>query len=141
MKSYALRNLTIEKRIFNYHLSRAHRIVENAFGILASRFLIFLSSISVAPENAIKLVLASCVLHNYLRTESPNRYTPPGLCDVKSTETGQLRAGDWRNDNNIFEQLVQQRGNRYSNSAMEVRDKYFEYFNTVDRVPWVDKVI
>lgn len=70
-------------------------------------FFIFLSPISVAPKNAIKIVLASCVLRNYLRTESANRYTPPGFCDVESTETGQLRAADWRNDNNIFEPLVE----------------------------------
>lgn len=62
-------------------------------------FFIFLSPISVAPKNAIKIVLASCVLRNYL--------TPPGFCDVESTETGQLRAADWRNDNNIFEPLVE----------------------------------
>ena len=35
MKPYALRNLTIHQRIFNYHLRRARRIMENAFGILA----------------------------------------------------------------------------------------------------------
>ena len=128
MKPYALRNFTVEKRILNYHLSRARRIVENVFGIFANRFRIFLLQ-SVAPENTIKIVLASCVLHNYLRTESPDRYTPPGFCDVESTETGQ------------FEPLVQQGGNRYSSSAMEVRGKYCKYFNTVDRVPWIDKVI
>ena len=37
MKPYSLRNLSVEQRIFNYRLSRAHRITENAFSILGSR--------------------------------------------------------------------------------------------------------
>ena len=75
MKPYAFKNLCTEKRVFIYHLSRARRVVENAFGILANRFRIFLMPIAVVPETAVKIVLASCVLHNFLRRESSNRYT------------------------------------------------------------------
>lgn len=34
LKPYNQKELDYEKRIFNYHLSRARRIIENAFGIL-----------------------------------------------------------------------------------------------------------
>lgn len=55
-----------ERKIFNYRLSRARHIVENAFGILASRFRIYHTVINLEPKNIEKIVTATCVLHNYL---------------------------------------------------------------------------
>jgi hypothetical protein len=49
-------------------------VVENAFGILASRFRVFLTPISINVSNVHAVVLACCVLHNFLRKISTKNY-------------------------------------------------------------------
>lgn len=67
MKPYWLRNLDTRKRIFNYRLCQAHRLVECAFGILANKWQIFLKPINLNVENACKVIKAVCILHNVVR--------------------------------------------------------------------------
>ena len=139
MKPYSQRQLTREKRIFNYRLSRARRIVENAFGILANRFRIFLSSINLTADTAEKVILASCVLHNYLRTKAASQYTPPGFLDTE-LQCGTVNVGEWR-DNNSLNPIGQQGTNTYPRDAKKIRDEYCEYFNGNGKVSWQDNFI
>ena len=46
-------------RVFNYRLSRARRIVECAFGILAQRFRIYNRRMQYSVETVIKIVKAT----------------------------------------------------------------------------------
>ena len=70
LKPYSQSDLTIDRRIFNYRLYRARRVVENSFGILNSRFGVFQKSINLCPEKASLIVLACCYLHNFLIKEN-----------------------------------------------------------------------
>ncbi|XDV36649.1 hypothetical protein PO909_006390 [Leuciscus waleckii] len=67
MRPFPGRTLPPERRVFNYRLSRARLVVENAFGILSSQWRMYHRLIEVHPEVAEKCVKATCVLHNFMR--------------------------------------------------------------------------
>lgn len=81
------------ERSFNYRLSRARRIVENAFGVMASVFRVFRRSIQLTPENTTTVVLACVHLHNFHRRNQRaiNHYCPPGFFDSEDTDSGEGR--------------------------------------------------
>ncbi|XDV44729.1 hypothetical protein PO909_012969 [Leuciscus waleckii] len=66
------RRLPDDQRVFNYRLSRARRIVENAFGILSQCWRVYQHRLQVAPETADSIVKATCILHNFLRRANGN---------------------------------------------------------------------
>lgn len=94
IKPYATKTLTMLQRVFNYRLSRARRVIENVFGIMASRFRIFQQPIQLDPDKVKSIVLASCALHNYLITRCPNLYSPSGTFD-SIDGNGDVIPGKW----------------------------------------------
>ena len=68
VKPYSRRQLTREERIANYIISRGRRVVENAFGILVSRFRVLLGTMEQRPKVVRDVVLTCLLLHNMLRT-------------------------------------------------------------------------
>ena len=66
MKPYHFRGLSTKEKVFNYRQSRARMNIENAFGMLASRFQIFKKPMPFLPNKVDLFVMTACILHNYL---------------------------------------------------------------------------
>lgn len=54
------------ERAFNYRLSRARRVVENVFGIMASVFRVFRKPMLLEPDKVTNVTLTCVLLHNFL---------------------------------------------------------------------------
>ncbi|KAK4882779.1 hypothetical protein RN001_006098 [Aquatica leii] len=67
LKPFPRRDLNYQKKIFSYRLSHARQMVECTFGILVSKFRIFETSISIAPEKVDTIIKTACLLHNIIR--------------------------------------------------------------------------
>ena len=136
MKPFPFRNQSVEVRIFSYRLSRARRIVENAFGILSSRFRIFLSTLNLAPDKVETVTLASIVLHNYLRRQ--HAATTCSTVDTEDVDHGLVRGGTWRRQQMIPLERIPRRP---TEQAKNIRNLFKDYFNGEGSVPWQGNMI
>ncbi|KAK5650121.1 hypothetical protein RI129_001150 [Pyrocoelia pectoralis] len=138
VKPFSRKALNNEKKIFNYRLSRARSKVENAFGILSNRFRIFHTAISVNLEAIDNIVMATCVLHNYLRRRSGNLYAPNNNLYREDALTGTIELGLQPTD---FISLQQTHNQRVDNVAKHVRELYLHYFNNEGAVEWQQRMV
>ena len=67
MRQYPGLNADEEERVYNYRHSKGCRVIENAFGMLTSRWRIFQKSIRATVSNVEKYTMACLAVHNYLR--------------------------------------------------------------------------
>ena len=114
MRPFPMRTLTPEQRVFNYRLARARRVVENAFGILASRFRLFQTAINLAEYKLNFIILSCCILHNFLNKHSANYIGTVG------PEAGQIEAN--------LTGLDTVRTGLAPQSSRQVRQQYVDYF-------------
>jgi len=139
MKPFSRRALTRPERIFNYRLSRARRVVENAFGILANRFRCLLGRLYQKPNLAVQMVMAMLCLHNVMRA----RY--PGLQNAALDAEGEDHVhipGQWRDDVPLGDLQPMRAPNTGNRVAKEQRVTLEQYYNhPVGAVPWQHKVI
>lgn len=132
MKPYSLSVLYNERRIYNYRLSRARRVVENLFGILVSRFTVLGKPINLQPAKVNAIVLACCYLHNFLR----KHYRGYVVNKNSTSQTSQ----DIGSGLNVFG-MRSSSSSAFSTSAKEHRDTFCSYFNNEGKIKikWQDK--
>ena len=141
MKPYGSRTLTPRQRIFNYRLSRARRVVENTFGILANRFQVILTKMGHSVET-VKLIVKACVLlHNLMRTRYPVMQNQ--LLDIDRND-GSYEPGAWREGRNLEDanpQASRHGHNRDLKIAKEQRNLIMEWCSSrAGRVPWQENM-
>ncbi len=136
MKPFPRKNLERKQLVFNYRLSRARRVIENAFGIMASRFRVLRAPLLLQRRNATSVVKACVVLHNFLLKESPNYLNSQ---DFALDDQGLPRLVS---DQEGMGGLQQLEGNRTGGSlARKQRDALAHYFYNEGAIPWQWKIV
>ncbi|XP_041351114.1 putative nuclease HARBI1 [Gigantopelta aegis] len=107
MKPFGRRGLDHDELVFNYRLSRARRVVENAFGLLANRFRCLLSTLQVDIDTVNLIVRTCVVLHNFLR----ERIADAHVLDQEDANHNVV-PGSWRDNANLLDLHQPQGGNR-----------------------------
>ncbi|XP_044161098.1 putative nuclease HARBI1 [Bufo gargarizans] len=119
MRPFPRRDLDDRKRIFNYRLTRARRYVECAFGILSSKWRVFMSSIQMNPDNATLVIQACVVLHNFTRIHDASADADLGQNVPSSVNFDLSRTG------------------RPGTAGLAVRDFYADFFSSPEgALPW-----
>lgn len=117
------------KAIFNYRLSRARRVSENAFGLISQVFRVFYTPIAVKSEVCDDLIMAACCLHNLLRE---------GYLEQKGIPYYEYDSNEKTSD--FFQNLTRSGG--YQNvEGFHVRDEFMRFFLQEGFVEWQNQQV
>ncbi|KAK5639055.1 hypothetical protein RI129_011547 [Pyrocoelia pectoralis] len=115
--------LSIDKRVFNYRLSRARRVIENSFGILTAKWRIYRKPLNTSMTTAIAIVQGTICLHNLIIM---NEKIPRTNANLNNEDT----------DNMLLHSVTNVGSNTYSRNSGGLRDSFKDYFVGKGSVPW-----
>lgn len=116
LRPFPMQGLDTRRRIYNNRLSRARHYVKCAFGILSSKWRVFLRALQLDVDTVESIIKACCILHNYLHVHE--------AVDVEENMPTIERVNDWINEMPDL-------------SAPQVRDLFADYFMSPEgAVPW-----
>ncbi|KAJ8934830.1 hypothetical protein NQ314_013178 [Rhamnusium bicolor] len=141
LKPFGQSELTYHKRVFNYRLSRGRNVVENVFGIIAARFRVLHTAISVHPENAKYIIMAIiCVLHNFLRHKSKSYFNRKTV-DSENKTTHEIRQdGECRSDTVELSGLEKKQTTDLK-EGKQTREEYLHFLNGNGSVAWQEDML
>lgn len=112
------------ERTYNYRLSRARRVVENTFGIWASKWRILHTPIDGDMDLIHMIIRVTMILHNFIMLHEGTDINE-GRTDLEFEQAHNLR------------NLPRVSSNNYNDSAWNVRETFADYFISVEgSVPW-----
>lgn len=125
-----VKRLMDDERIFNYRLSRARLCIENAFGILTSRWRILHRRISCSVQNAEKICKALVCLHNFAMSgNNSDQYSSSEWLHSEDHEERHLE-DRWHNigAGQYFKELSRVGPNRAGAYSLGLRNYLKEFF-------------
>ena len=138
MKPYSHQSQVYHEKIYSYRLSRARRVVENAFGLLQARMRVFGTTMQQQPPVVRIVTMCGCVMHNLILDRYPNAVFEVDNEDAEHN----LIPGAWRQEQNIMEGLLNPRGHNYTRQAKAVRDYLAQYYcSEAGAVPWQERIV
>ncbi|KAH7699250.1 nuclease HARBI1-like protein [Aphelenchoides avenae] len=138
MKPLPGNDLTVAQRIYNYRISRARRVIENVFGIMACKWRVLLKPIETSVATADAITKAICALHNFVIDEdkihSPSAQADTGLANEDNSR--------WRREiDPLSSANVRARGGRATLDARNMRQDQLAFFNGPGAVEWQNEYI
>lgn len=106
--------LSRDQQHYNYQLSRARIVIENAFGRLKARWRCLMKRLDVKPQNTALVITACCVLHN--------------ICEVHGEEFDI----DWLSEHDDHDHFPQPQGENSSpeeKTSSTIRDILVTHFH------------
>ncbi|XP_062386963.1 uncharacterized protein LOC134075952 [Sardina pilchardus] len=140
LRPFPGRQVPLQRRVYNYRLSRARLVVECAFGILSARWRMYRRVIATSPEVAEACVKATCVLHNFLRIKSLEKERRRGTQrepeDLDDPDSAPPVASVDLGPPESLRNAPRLGSNNASRRAIELRETFCSYFNEEGTVYW-----
>lgn len=122
-------------------------VADDAFALRPyARFRVLRKPISLNADKTKKVVLACCVLHNYLMTTNKEKYAPASSFD-KYNDNGEFIPGQWRRDveteGGIVESMLSLERPRTepADNAKDIQNEFKTYFMEEGELEWQYRMV